>query len=536
MATNPSNDTNGPALPGEGNVRDFDSGESAIEACEVKIEPSGLRRLQHSEYRQTVRDLFPGVDLPAYVLTDDPDEHGFLNRAELLGVPDLLMNDYRQASAKIATAVASAGKSVTDCDPSESCGLDFIERLLPKAFGHPVSAEDRAPFESLFKDVFAEKGFESAHAATVQAVLLYPDFLYRFETEGAPDGDGLIPVRGYDMANRLSFLFWGSRPDQGLLDAAESGDLNTVEGIADVAKGMLDDPRADDMLTVFHQQWLSMDRIYAEPKDEDKFPEYTAQLRDDMREEADRFTKMVMEGSASAAELLTSNKTELTERLAAFYGVDGIDGDGWTSATLDPDERAGYLTRANWLAAKAHALRGNPALRAVFVDERVFCSNPRTPPEDADTSPIVQEEGKNLTNRELFAARVESEKCAGCHAELDKIGYAFETYDAVGAYRQVEPETGREVDTSSVLEYGLDIDGPIEDAIDLSNKLAESEGVKACVTKNMFTYAVGRSMNNRADRCTISKLKDAFVSSGGDMKAMLLELTQTPAFLYRQGT
>jgi hypothetical protein len=112
---------------------------------------------------------------------------------------------------------------------------------------------------------------------------------------------------------------------------------------------------------------------------------------------------------------------------------------------------------------------------------------------------------------------------------MDPIGFGFENYDGMGRYRT--SENGVPVDASGEL-TGTDVDGAFTGVVGLAAKLAQSANVRECYATQWFRFAYGRG-ENTDDACSLATLKTRFASSGGNIKELLVALTQTDAFLYR---
>ena len=226
---------------------------------------------------------------------------------------------------------------------------------------------------------------------------------------------------------------------------------------------------------------------------------------------------------------LTSTRTSVNAPLGALYGVELSDM-GWQEVSLPEEERAGWLTRANFLAGRAHKLEGSPPLRSVYVLERFFCVEPPDPPADADLSePAGSAQGEPRTNRELFEQRIEPALCQSCHSQLDTIGYGLEHYDAIGRFR--ETDKGYDVDASGELK-NTDVDGVFRGGVELSQRLSQSAQVRACVARKWFEYALGRELGVQ-DECRFAKLNLAFTETGGDVRELLVALVRSDEFIYR---
>jgi hypothetical protein len=298
------------------------------------------------------------------------------------------------------------------------------------------------------------------------------------------------------------------------------------------ARRLLADPRASAMFVEFHRQWLDFDRLSQEPKDPKTFPAYTAELTAAIREESDRFVALVFgsTGDGTLKSFLTGTKTEVNAPLAKLYGVTGP-ATGWAAVDLKATERAGFLTRSNFLASRAHQLAGSPPLRANYILQRLLCMTVPPPPGNADLSEPASKmsTGGAKTNRQLFDERIAPATCKACHSAFMPLGYALENYDAIGQYRTTD--NGLPVDATGHFAMG-DVDWQLNGPIDLSAKLADSPVAQGCVANNWLEYALGRELET-ADQCRMAKLSVALADAGGDIREMLIALIKSSEFVYR---
>jgi len=499
------------------------------------LAPAPVRRLSRAEYRATIRDLFPDVSVD-YELVSDPSAHGFENRAELLSPQPLLIEQYSDVAAEVAAAAIVDQAPWMPCDPSldgeDACGRTFIEQVGRRIFRRPLTTEEVDRYDAFLTSERDLADFDTGVQLTLEAMLQAPDFLYRLEF-GTPDGsafDAALSLTSYEVATRMSYLFWGSGPDDELLARADAAELSSPEQREAEARRMLADPRASDMLVEFHRQWLDFDRIDEEAKDADRYPDYSNALTRAIREESDRFVSRVMwEGEGTVQALFTSRETEVNDLLADHYGVSVGAGGGWAPADLDATERSGILTRANFLTGRAHRLEGSPPLRGVFVYERILCRTPPSPPADADLTEPASTGSGARTNRELFEERTSGPACAGCHATFEGLGYAFENYDAVGQFRVTD--NGLPVDATGTFSADGE-EWAIEDAVDLSDHLANSGEALSCVAGHWFEYASGRE-TTAEDQCRVASVFDELEASGGDIREMLIAFATRPEFTHR---
>ncbi len=509
------------------------TGEPALCPAPKDPGPGPLRRLTATQYHNALRDLFPGVTIPPPTIAESPAVHGLENNAEVQAPSALLIEQYQRAALAV-TAAAMEAPTFLPCpegggDDPTACAHTFLREFGRRAFRRPLRADEEDTYLGFFDQQLAEFGFRVALPLTLQALLQAPPFLYFLEF-GDDAGEGeVVALTGHELAARLSFFLWDTIPDDPLLDAAGAGALDTPEGLAAEAARMLADPRARSSFVNFSRQWFDFDRVSTISPDPATYPAYTPELRLALREELDRFVAAQFEGPGTLAALLTAPTTHVTPELGALYGLDVV-GDVWTPVTLDPAERAGLLTRAGILAATSHAIHPSPVQRGVLVVARLLCVPPSPPPPGVSTAPPEDDPDQPRTNRERYAQHSARSECAGCHAAIDGVGFGFEHYDALGAYR--DQDGGLPVDARGELR-GTDIDGPFDGAIDLSHKLAGSAQVHHCTVTQTFRYAFGRDVL-ADDACTLDELRADFLDHGGDLRALLLSIVRSDAFRTRR--
>jgi hypothetical protein len=363
-----------------------------------------------------------------------------------------------------------------------------------------------------------------------------PQFLYLY-TQGTPAGE-LSVLNGYERAQRLSYFLWDSLPDADLLVAAEKGELDTNSGMRAQAERMLDDDRAKPVLRSFLADWLELDGatilpgLDATPKSSELFPDFDDALRSSMRREIEMFMDHVMfEEDGSLEALFSSTRAYVDAPLAELYGVEGPTRAGeWAWVDLDPEERAGMLTRAGFLAVHATQNVTSPIRRGVYMLTEVLCVDLPSPPANVDNTPVEATDGDAESVREATQQRTASPSCAGCHVEINELGFAFEHYDAIGRWQDEEAETGSEIDATATLSNAGDgLDGPVDGAVELSKRLARSPEVARCITQKWFEVALRRSPV-KLDACSVQQIQ-AKTAEANSIRALLLAMVESDAFL-----
>jgi hypothetical protein len=504
-------------------------------ACKTGIDPgpSPLRRLTRVEYDNTVRDLLGDQSRPGRNFPGDQRALGFDNNAETATVSPLLADRYVSAAEDLAKAAVAKLPSVLPCDPvqtGEAACLDkFLDTFARRAWRRPLEAAERANLKRAFTEGRIAK-FGDGIQTVIEVLLLSPQFLYRFERGVPVPGTTYFKLTPWELASRLSYLLWGSMPDDALLAAAEGGKLATASDVLGQAQRMIKDPRAAATLATFNDQWLRLEELADLDKEPAVFPAFKPELREPMRLETQKLIEeVVWRGDGKLATLLTAPYTFMNGPLAQFYGTSGVTGDAFTRVPLDATKGVGLLAHAGLLGVLGVPDAGLTSLvyRGAFVRERLFCETlPDPPPDAASMNPPFTDQ---TTAREWSLARQQIALCGACHRMMDPIGFGLEAFDGIGRWRATD--RGKAVDTHGHIE-GTDAAGDFQGQPELASKLAASQQVHDCLALQWFRFGYGRQETDR-DSCTTQTLKRVFKDSGGNVRELLLALTQTDAFLYR---
>jgi hypothetical protein len=503
------------------------------------LEPSTgvapLRRLTNTEYRYTAGDLLGLPDLAAEVASSFPAETeslGFRNNAAFLDVPLVLAQQYMLAAERLSQAAVADLSGLVPCQGAvdEGCAADFITQFGLRAFRRPLEPGEIDAYLRLYEKGSADYGPEKGIEWVLFAMLQSPSFLYRVELP-AGDGDPISRISPYETATRLSYLLWHSMPDDALLSAAADGRLSTPEQIEAEARRMLEDPKARRIFHFF-EEWLDVHKVNNLARDPGLFPEYGTELAGLLHEETRRFVDhVVFDLDGRLETLLTAPFTFVNRRLAEHYGFEGPEGESFEKVYLDVAERAGLFTQGAVLAVHDMPTRTSIVRRGLKMRIDLLCHTVGAPPDDValDLPPI----DGSMSQAEMLAIHRETQSCAACHDLIDPLGVPFESFDALGRWR-TEDEGGLPVFTESELTATRDADGPVAGPVEMIHRLARSNTVRDCVTTQMFRYAYGRG-ETAADSCAQAQLRDQF-SRDDDLRELLIALTQTDAFLYRQST
>ena len=495
-----------------------------------------LRRMSNAEYRNTITDLLgdsPATSsLVAAATRSFPSETeslGFRNNADYLGVSTLVAQGYVDAAEQFLEPIAT-NQSFLSCTPTAGAEMDcartFIESFGKRAFRRPLSADESAQYAAIFQKSLSAYDFGSAVRATAFAFLQSPKFLYRVEFGAAPSASSVRPTP-YEMANRLSYLFWQSMPDQSLFDAAENNQLSTSAQIEAQARRMLQSPKASRLLEYF-DEWLGTDTLPTTfTRDATLYPNLDANLVPMFQQETRAFvTSVLARPEGNLSDLFTAPYTFANADLAKHYGLLGPTGSDFVR--VDAPGRAGVLTQGMMLA-RDKATRTSIVRRGLKIRLDMLCQLVPAPPPDVNLT-LETTNTSNLTQRQRLEQHRTVKSCAACHDLMDPLGVVFEGFDAVGRQRTTD-EQGGAVDTSSVIERTTDANGPASSPAQLGALLAQSEQVRSCYVTKSFRFFYGRD-TDPADACSLAQLSKSFKGKAYSLSELLIALTQTDAFLY----
>jgi len=503
-----------------------------------------LRRLTLLEYQNTVRDLL-GIDAAQVSLAglagdQESSLSGFVKGSTLTTGQD--------ARALMASADAAAKlvqgsldkilpcKSVpTAAAEQDACADKFIEQFGLRAFRRPLAKSEIDALHKLYQD---QRGpavgapFDQAIVTMISTILQSPMFLYHWEIgQTAPIHEGnLIRYNPYEIASKLSYMFWSTMPDETLFQLAGQGGLTAPEQIAAQAQRLVTDARAKDAISDFHFQWLEIAGLSDMPKDP-SFKDYSPAVAKAMTEETKAFVADVFFGSKPTLETLFTSTTSFVDPgLAKIYGATAS-GTGMQKVTLDATQRSGLLTEGSFLAVGADAGDSLPPRRGNAVLHRALCIDLEVPPNIV--VPAVADPNPMQTTRQRFEMHGTQDCAKACHSFIDPIGFAFENYDAVGSYRT--KENNQNIDASGTVDLPKSGKVSFKNAIELSAFLAKAPETKDCMVRQWTRFALGRR-ELPSEEPSFKVLAQAFDASGYNLRDMLVALTKTRMFTHRAMT
>ncbi len=373
-----------------------------------------IRRLNRSEYNNTIRDLFGVDERPGDEFPSDDVGYGFDNVGDVLSLPPLLMERYLVAAERMAARVIVVGPtSPGQVKPDSHRRIIFreptspgdypdvarviLERFATYAYRRPVAPPELERLTGLVHIALGEgESFERAIQIAVQAVLVSPHFLFRVELDSrprssAPAGPGrerAEPIGVYEIASRLSYFIWSSMPDEELFALAREGRLRSPEVLSAQVRRMLVDPKGRALVDNFAAQWLQIRNLKGFTPDRDRFPGFDEALREAMFRETELFLAEVIREDRSILDLIDADFTYLNERLARHYGIEGVTGPEFRRVRLNGPQRGGILTHASVLTVTSNPNRTSPVKRGRWVLEQILGAPP--PPAPPDVTPLKE--------------------------------------------------------------------------------------------------------------------------------------------------
>lgn len=505
-----------------------ESGDGVVPEGEGVAPPAALKKLRSFEYESSVQQLFGDVAI-AGPLPPDFVRASFSSIAAAADCyEDVALEDLETIALDVAAQAFAADPdplAATGCAPADAsapCVRDFVASFGLHAWRRPLTDAELDKYVTLTDELTTlyqgdvRKGVELTTAALVQS----PYFLYRVELGVAlPDHPGTRKYTPYEMATRLSYTLWEMPPDDALLDAAAAGELATAASVREHAERMLADDRAIWPLFRFWREHLGVDRLTLT-----NYPRADADpaLYAAMREEGRFLAYFQSLPGANALDFLTRSTAYLQPNLAQLYGIDLAE-----EAEVElPPQRRGFLTSGVFLVSNGHPGKTSPTRRGKFVLERVLCRSVPPPPADVDLELPDALPGE-ATGREILDQHSSDPSCKGCHQLVDPLGYPFESYGHLGAWRT--EDNGLPVDASGALD-GTELDG----AVELAALLREAPDTSRCLTIQAFR-SMTASVEGPDQRPYIEALTEAFVQSEHDMHALMAGLVSSDAFRFADG-
>jgi Protein of unknown function (DUF1592)/Protein of unknown function (DUF1588)/Protein of unknown function (DUF1595)/Protein of unknown function (DUF1585)/Protein of unknown function (DUF1587) len=494
------------------------------------------RRLTSREYLNTIRDLLNDTTLK---LDDVPGESDDLSNnafpfRQPAAIGTLHAATLQAAAETLAKSMSTKLSTILPCTPANAaaeagCAGMFITTFGAKAYRRPLTTAESTTLNALYQTARGTLAldFNGSVVLLLEAMLQAPGFIYHWEMDPGPairEG-AVVQLGNYQVASRLSYFLWGTMPDTPLFAAAAAGELSTTDGIGTQVTRMLADSKAQSFVADFIEDWLDVNVLASRPKDPMLYAMWNQDLASAMETEFRTFGTTAVLGTGLFADLLTGNKSSVNQALAAVYGVSGVTGTTPRAVTFDANQRAGLLTLAGFLTVTGASNGSSPVGRGHAIYTRILCGVLPDPPANV---PPPAPPTPGLTTRQRFEEH-DMNPCTGaCHAAMDPIGYGFEHYDGIGAYRTTDQNLPVDSNGSIVLDGQTHT---FPDAVALAKLLADSPTAQACFARQMTRYALNR-WDTAADAASIEAAATRFKGTL-NMRDLIAGVATSRTFRYR---
>ena len=433
-----------------------------------------------------------------------------------------------------------------DIVPSKATAGDadrLYRRFAAKAALRPMSEEAHEPFLKVIQaKLTAGAAFADAMLAGYQALLCSSHCLYLTEPRKE------APAAPFAIANRLSHFLWNSRPDDELIQLAQSSELRQPDVLKAQTDRLIADPRFEHFVRTFAEEWLDLRKLRRDIPDERLYPEYRKDdyLVDSMERETQAFLRAMVRENLPASTVIAADFTFVNDRLAAHYDLPRVSGSTMQRVTLPMGSPfGGLITQAALMKHTANGTTTSPVLRGVWIMEKLLGQPPPPPPKSV---PAVEPDIRGATTiRALLGKHTASKTCASCHAKFDPVGFALENFDVMGAWRDRYRGMERGEKVTGIDPAGHPYTYFVGQAVDAAGKLSTGETFRDIhelkrhltahprqLAKNLLEHltlhATGTPVRF-SERAEIEAMLDACAKGGYRLKDLIHALVQSHLFL-----
>ena len=337
------------------------------------------------------------------------------------------------------------------------------------------------------------------------------------------------------MASRLSFFLWSSIPDDELLTLAERDQLSNPAVLDQQVQRLLEDPRSRALTENFGGQWLQLRKLRNAVPDTATYTVFDENLREAMRRETELFLDAELRADQPLVNLLRADYTFANDRLARHYGIPDVYGPHFRRVNYPDNTRGGLLGHASILTITSYANRTSPVVRGKWLLENILGAPPPPPPPDVPSLPSVGAAGVAETMRERLAQHRTNAICASCHNTIDPLGFALESYDAIGRFRTTDGggtpfDTTIPIDPSGTLVDGTEVRGlhGLRDVV-----LNRQDLFIQTIAEKLLTYALGRTLDG-SDMPVIRQIVRKTPSDTLTWSSLISGIVKSPPFLMRR--
>lgn len=409
--------------------------------------------------------------------------------------------------------------------PIENADLkNLFHTFAERAYRRPVEPDEL----NIYVDLVAklEAGGNSRRDAikgAYVAMLCSPDFMYLRQKSGRLDD--------FPLASRLSYFLWSSMPDETLMELAREGKLAERSELRRQVERMLKDSKAAAFTRHFPERWLKLYELgRMEPDKKGPFGHYF-RFKDDLVPQVDAFFSDVLKRNGSIRDFIDSDYTFMNNRLGELIYKQKVVGEHLRKVMLEDKRRGGLLTMPAVMTVTANGVDTSPIVRGVYVLANILGTPPPPPPPDVE--PLSPDLRGLTTLKQQLARHRNQQACISCHQKIDPMGFALESFDPIGRWRNHYPKIdkkakqGQSIDTTAILANGREV----KDLAEFKTMLLERESqVVHCLTQKMLTYATGRLLEV-GDRGEVNRIAAELQKDGNRLRDLVHLVVQSDLFL-----
>ena len=509
--------------------------KSALKEPDGDGTPRLLRLMSSDQYLNMLAYLFgpdvaPDAHFAPFQRTDGLLQVG----GSAASVNEGQLEQYQKAASIVAAEIAKPERRefLIPCKPVDekaadtACATKYVDHIARLIFRRPVPASRVKEIVHVADDGATQlKDFYAGLSLATESILESPLVLYVNErSEPDPNHPGHQRLDAYSLAARLSFFLWNAPPDDALLKAAESGELNTAKGRAKIVDMMLSSPRLETGMRAFFDDMFGFDDFTTLSKDPAVYKSFTGTTAADAREQTLKTViDQLITKKADYRDLYTTRQTFISPALAVLYNVPTPATTAWIPYEFPAgSERAGLLTQVSFLAVHSHPGRSSPTLRGKALREILLCQPVPRPPANVDFSIVENPNSNYHTARDRLEAHRSNPVCAGCHKIMDPMGLALENFNGAGEYR--DSEKGAKIDPSGTLDGAA-----FKDVAGLGQALHDHPALTSCLVKRVFAYGTGGTISSD-DTPILDYFNTRFAQEGYRLPDLLRSIALSNAF------
>ena len=294
---------------------------------------------------------------------------------------------------------------------------------------------------------------------------------------------------------------------------------------------MLKDPKAAAFGRHFPERWLKLYELgRMEPDKRGPYGHYF-RVKDYLIPQVDAFFRDVLERNGSIRDFIDSDYTFMNNLLGELIYKQKVVGENLRKVTLEDQRRGGLLTMPAIMTMTANGVDTSPIVRGVFVLENILGTPPPPPPPDVE--PLSPDLRGVKSLKEQMAMHRNQQACSSCHQKIDPMGFALESFDPIGRWRDHYPKIDKKakqvapIDPAAIMANGREV----KDLVEFKAMLLEREPqVVHCLTEKMLAYATGRLLE-ADDRGEVNRIVSEMKQNGNRLRDLVHLVVQSELFL-----